>query len=302
MLNPPDQVEIMRNWQSDSSKPLVSIRCYAYNHEAYIEQALHGFLIQKTDFPFEIVIHDDASSDNTAKIIKRYQEQYPEIIKAVLQSENQHSQGRGVTKFVSPLCKGKYIAVCEGDDYWNDPDKLQIQVTFLEANPDYVISGHDACVVDEGGNCLKESKLPEKQKRDFSCEDLILGNAWILTMSRVYRNVVEDYAPERLMVKNGDKFFISLIGHYGKSKYHPEIKPATYRVHSKGVWSMVSAQERLDAQINTHFWMYRYYNRIGETRYAQHFWRKYLGYVFRRASSPELIRALFKRWLRWGWR
>src|SRR5690606_1543694 len=102
--------------------PLVSVSCITYNHSSYIRQCLDGFVMQKCDFAFEVLIHDDASTDDTQEIIKEYQAKYPEIIKAVLQKENQYSKGiRGISpRFNFPRAQGKYIAMCEGDDYWTD--------------------------------------------------------------------------------------------------------------------------------------------------------------------------------------
>lgn len=120
------------------NKPLVSICCLAYNHESYIRECLNGFLMQETDFAFEVLIHDDASTDKTADIIHEYELNHSDIIKPIYQSENQYSKGISPTfKFNFPRAKGKYIALCEGDDYWIDPLKLQKQVEFLEQNPDY---------------------------------------------------------------------------------------------------------------------------------------------------------------------
>ena len=124
--------------------PLVSISCITYNHAPYIRECLEGFLMQKTNFPFEILIHDDASTDGTADIIREYQTKYPDIIKPILQTENQYSKGiRGISaKFNFPRALGKYIALCEGDDFWTDPKKLQIQFDFMEAHPDYSLCMH----------------------------------------------------------------------------------------------------------------------------------------------------------------
>src|SRR5690554_319935 len=102
-------------------QPLVSICCLAFNHEKYIEICLEGFLFQKTTFPFEVLIHDDASTDRTAEIIKEYERKYPHIIKSIYQTQNQYSKGVGVNRvFNFPRAQGKYIAMCEGDDYWTD--------------------------------------------------------------------------------------------------------------------------------------------------------------------------------------
>ncbi len=122
----------------DNNKLLVSINCITFNHEKYIKEALESFLMQKTNFEYEILIHDDASTDNTADIIRKYEKKYPDIIKPIYQEENQYSKKVNISKnFQYPRAKGKYIAICEGDDYWTDPNKLQKQVDFLESNPEF---------------------------------------------------------------------------------------------------------------------------------------------------------------------
>ena len=122
----------------NSSEPLVSIDCITYNHEAYIRAALDGFLMQKTDFSFEILVHDDASTDQTANIIRNYEKKYPGIIIPIYQKENQFSKNINIARqYQFPRARGRYIAICEGDDYWTDPYKLKKQVDFLETNSDY---------------------------------------------------------------------------------------------------------------------------------------------------------------------
>lgn len=124
----------------NSAKPLVAIRCITYNHEPYIRDALEGFVMQKTDFPFVAIVHDDASTDKTADIIREYAAKYPDIIKPIYETENQYSKpGNPLGKLMNAavLATGaKYIALCEGDDYWTDPLKLQKQVDFLESHPE----------------------------------------------------------------------------------------------------------------------------------------------------------------------
>lgn len=128
-------------------QPLVSICSLVYNHEPYLRQCLDGFVMQQTSFPFEVVIHDDASTDGSAAIIREYATRYPNIFVPIYQTENQYSQGKKVSStFVFPRARGKYIALCEGDDYWTDPLKLQKQVDFLEANPEYSMCFHSANV------------------------------------------------------------------------------------------------------------------------------------------------------------
>lgn len=116
--------------------PLVSICCITYNHVQYIRRAIEGFLMQKTNFAFEILIHDDASNDGTAEIIKEYQQRFPELIHPICQTENQYSKGIRTSLLNLQRAVGLYIALCEGDDWWIDPFKLQKQFDFMSNNPD----------------------------------------------------------------------------------------------------------------------------------------------------------------------
>lgn len=128
---------------------MVSVLCTAYNHGMFIEKTIEGFIKQKVNFSYEILINDDASSDDTAEKIRKYEEQYPDIIKAIYQKENQYSKGVKVTKeILLPRANGKYIAICEGDDYWIDENKLQIQFDYMEANPNCTFCFGNADIYD----------------------------------------------------------------------------------------------------------------------------------------------------------
>jgi len=130
-----ESTELRNNTFDSEVIPLVSIDCITYNHKQYIRDAIEGFLMQITNFPVEILIHDDASTDGTAEIIREYEKQYPWLIKPVYQTENQYSKHNGIiSKIQYARARGKYLAFCEGDDYWTDPYKLQKQVDFLESN------------------------------------------------------------------------------------------------------------------------------------------------------------------------
>ena len=149
----------------DTALPVVSVICLAYNHSRYIRKCLDGFVMQQTDFRYEVIIHDDASDDGTDLIIKEYADRYPDIFVPVYQTVNQYSQGVPIGKvFLYPRAKGKYIAECEGDDYWTDPLKLQIQVDFLEQHPDYAFICHRFVMYDqEKGLYRKEYAYAEYQ-------------------------------------------------------------------------------------------------------------------------------------------
>ena len=156
------------NSRKINSRIMVSICCITYNHENYISQAIESFLGQKTNFEFEILIHDDASTDKTAEKIKYYAEKYPNIVKPILQTENQYSKGLSISsidpKYNYSRAKGKYIALCEGDDFWISEHKLQQQVDYMESNDDCTLCFHNAIIVNEGGIIVKDSFLP---KNDF---------------------------------------------------------------------------------------------------------------------------------------
>ena len=123
----------------------VSVLCATYNHEEYLRQTLDSFLNQKTDFPFEVLVNDDASTDSTGDIIREYAAKYPDVIRPFYQKENLYSRRINLYDVVFfPACRGEYIAVCEGDDYWNDPEKLQLQVNWLDTHPEYSACVHNS--------------------------------------------------------------------------------------------------------------------------------------------------------------
>ena len=171
--------------------PLVSIKCTVYNHEPYLRQCLDGFVMQKTNFPFEAIVHDDASTDGSAAIIREYAEKYPDIIKPIYETENQYSKkdgslGRIMNAAIHP--DAKYIAICEGDDYWIDPLKLQKQVDYLESHPDYGLVFSDCKVFYHDTNNLH---FERKDSSEFPANDsffnILLSKNVIPTLSVLIR-------------------------------------------------------------------------------------------------------------------
>lgn len=152
---------------------MVSVCCLSYNHEDYIRQCLDGIVMQRTSFRFEVLVHDDASTDKSQQIIFEYATTYPEIIKPIFQKENQYSKGKGIlAPFLFPKCRGKYVAFCECDDYWTDPQKLQRQVDFLESNPDYVTIAENGLVHNTVIN--KDYPFNTTLSHDISLEEVII--------------------------------------------------------------------------------------------------------------------------------
>ncbi len=176
-----------------TQEPVISICCFTYNHEGYIRDAIEGFLMQETEFPFEIIIHDDASTDRTADIIREYEEKYPEIIKPIYQIENQYSKGLQeiiqIVLSVYKRSKGKYIALCEGDDYWIDPLKLQKQAVEMEKHPEYHICFHPAIIKwDNGAKKDEILGLHTKKSKVFTVEEVILGGGEFMPTNSIMIN------------------------------------------------------------------------------------------------------------------
>ena len=143
----------------------VSVYCLAYNHEKYIRNALDGFVNQKTNFKYEVFVHDDASTDDTAGIIREYAEKYPDIIRPIYQTENQYSKGVKITPtYILPKMRGRYVAVCEGDDFWTDENKLQIQLDALEAHPECGVCHAKVERTDVHGNIISPPLPPVEIK------------------------------------------------------------------------------------------------------------------------------------------
>lgn len=158
---------------------MVSIICTTYNHEKYIKSCIEGFFMQKTDFDYEIIIHDDCSTDSTADIIRSYLKDEPTRIKAILQSENQYSKGANIVgDIMMPLAKGKYIAFCEGDDVWIDDTKLSRQVDFLEKNLNYVACVHNTLFHRCDKYCKDFPMFVHNTDKDLEFEEIFLWNAF----------------------------------------------------------------------------------------------------------------------------
>ncbi len=213
--------------------PLVSISCITYNHAAFISECLDGFLMQKTSFEFEIIIHDDASTDGTSEIILEYATKYPTKIFPLIQTENQYSKGVNVIapNFNYPRCKGKYIAFCEGDDYWTDPNKLQKQVDFLEKNEDFSLCFHSANIKIEIEDY--EFKLGIIENRQYSINEIIKGRLF-QTSTVMFRNILNMNTLKNKLIANGDQILFLECSEKGKVMGMVDVM-SVYRIHSNGV-------------------------------------------------------------------
>ncbi len=231
---------------------MVSVLTTAYNHAEFLEQTLDSLLQQVTDFRFEIIVHDDASTDGTADIIQRYAQRYPEQIVPILQSENQYSKGNDVYDFMAPFIRGRYVAQCEGDDYWCDPNKLQRQVDFLERHEEYIACVHNTRR-EEYGKRRSEVLFPTDGDRDLSFSQLIQGgNACYHSSSLVMRSTFRLPEPFREITGFGDYCVNVALGLSGKIHYFDTVM-SVYRFRTPGSWSQrqaVSVQDRIDKDCN----------------------------------------------------
>ncbi|HRE41344.1 MAG TPA: glycosyltransferase [Ignavibacteria bacterium] len=198
---------------------LVSIICNFYNHEKFVSQTINSFLSQKKNFEFEILLHDDCSNDSTPNILREFENYYPNLIKVIYQKENQYLKGINVwTEIQFPRAKGKYIALCDGDDYWTDPYKLQKQVDYLENNPDCAFTCHSVHILNESGNAIPW-KVFEKAKEIILTEDIIKAH-FIPTLSLVFRTSIVNKIPSWFnKIQSGDIALELILSTYGYGFY-----------------------------------------------------------------------------------
>lgn len=272
---------------------LVTIQCLTYNHEPYIRKCLEGFIMQKTNFRFEAIVHDDASTDGTAEIVREYSEKYPGIIRAFFETENQYSKHNGVIgKIIRENTHGKYIAMCEGDDFWIDPLKLQKQVDLLENNPSVSLccGGY---ITRQNGHLDKEY-ICHKGTTDyfqFSLNDW--ENFWYTkTLTVLYRR--EAFSNFLL---NLDKYHYSRDTHlyynllkWGDGIYLSECL-GVYNLHVGGIWSLVSERKKAMDSYNCYKELYK----IHRDDFLR---KKYVAIICRRMIYEDKKNDLFKE----GWK
>lgn len=227
---------------------MVTIRCITYNQEKYVRQCLDGFVTQQTNFEFEAIVHDDASSDGTADIIREYAMRYPHIIKPIFETENQYSKGfNALRRILDPLMKGKYVAFCEGDDYWTDSHKLQKQVDFLETHPEYSMCFHQATRIFEGEK-RKDELYAKVENREYTGIEIYQPKyrpptASIVFTSEMYRSDIYQKVISKDFSFDDLPMFLC-CAHIGKV-YGMSDNMSVYRKHAEGLSNIFDRNDEL---------------------------------------------------------
>lgn len=226
--------------------PLVSICCVSFNHSPFIAKAIEGFLMQETTFSFEIIIGEDCSTDNTTSITRDYAHKFPELIRLITSEKNVGGKQNEYRVFLA--ARGKYIAICEGDDYWTSPDKLQKQVEFLEKNENIAGCFHDVITVDSEGILISESHYIPLKKL-YNQRDALLMRSSYASCSLVFKRDVLDKEQKWYWENPTDFALDLLITEKGLLAYIPDSNMAAYRIHQGGIWQGNSIEKNKEADI-----------------------------------------------------
>lgn len=292
----------------------VSIYCAVYNHEKYLRTCLDGFVMQTTTFPFEVIVHDDASTDHSADIIREYAEKYPNIFRPIYQTVNQYSQKVVIfDTFVFPLVRGKYMACCEGDDYWCDENKLQLQYDIMEKNLDCHLCVHKVQGITEAGEILKNT-FP-----NYSiCEGIMSANEFMPHVLNGYVFQTSSYFRRtedvRMYINNkpdfakaadvGDVPALLYYGNLGET-YYINRTMSCYRMQSIGSWNE-RVLKNTDLNIKHCDSMIRMYELFN--LYSEHKYNSFVSQAIKRRefnkktvslSNTERSRLLLKKENRW---
>jgi glycosyltransferase involved in cell wall biosynthesis len=300
----PEPRKITEHHWPEGTVPLAGICCITYNHEKFIAQCIEGFLMQETTFPVEIIIHDDASTDGTVEIIRAYQTKYPRLIRSILQKENQNSKGKLVFPISFEACRAEYVAMCEGDDYWTDPQKLAKQAAFLDTQPECVSCFHNAIMFsDDQSNASPDSSLNKRgnrlmcrpgMKTRFSQKDFFKGNV-IPTCSVMFRReAVGNLPPWFKKLSIGDLPLHILCTEHGMAGYLQDVM-AAYRLHPGGFWSSKSSWDKIPHEIKMFEELERYLQSRPQRAAIQASRRQAVLAISRSRSKLELARA--RQWL-----
>lgn len=226
------------------NKVEVSVLCATYNHVNYIEEALNSFLNQKTSFKYEIIINDDCSTDGTTRILEKYSLKYPDIIKVIYHSENKYSKGLSpMRNYLIPNANGKYVAFCEGDDFWIDNNKLQKQYEYMQKNLECSLCIHDSLVTDDTGNII-DSIRPSHKGEIISVEDVIINGGDFMATSSIFARLPKNkHFPEYFNILSLDYTYQIFFASLGTYVYCFKEQMSVYRSGGIGSWSSLKTRD-----------------------------------------------------------
>lgn len=279
----------------------VIIRCLVYNHEPYLRDCLEGFVIQQTNFPFKAVVHDDASTDNSAAIIREYAEKYPHIIEPIYETENQYSKHDGSLGRImnaATLGRSPYLAYCEGDDYWIDPLKLQKQVDYMDAHPECTMTCSNVEIHTPNG-IIADKKQQENwfysEKSTIIPTNKIIKHAGHTCTLMIKSNLYNQYPISCKTCKVGD-YPLQIWAALNGSIYCFKDKTAVYRYESIGSWSanqkIINNKKKAKTDISI-INMLNDLNNWSKKKYAQSFEEKIYNYGTRAILlNPKMSKKL----------
>lgn len=249
----------------------VSVVCYTYNQEQYVKSALDGFLNQKVNFTYEIIVHDDASTDGTVDILKEYKERNPDIIRLILEKENQFSKGKDLLQeIVLPYVRGRYLAFCEGDDFWIYEGKLQRQYDFMEANAETSACYHNALIYCNSNDQLKLN-VNQHPSGYISDEDIIcVTKGWYPTASLFTRTDCVKKQPA-FEFPTGDECMRNFLACQGRVYYMNQAW-SVYREFSDGGWNTKYYKDKKLAaeHFRTLFMYFQEFNQYSNGRFEKY--------------------------------
>lgn len=276
---------------------MVSVICCAYNQEKYIEDALAGFVMQKTSFAFEVLISDDASTDKTAEIIRRYEKEYPDIIRAVYFPENQYSQGISPYLTLMKMVRGKYIALCEGDDYWISDDKLQKQFETLENHPECDMCAHRALLVRASDRKTIGAVEPRKDEGILSMEEVIAGGGNFIATNSLFCRTELQKNPPRFAAKYSFDYAAQMQGAIRGGIYYLSDTMSAYRRGAEQSWTlyMEKNQDVMKRHIRMMIDMLKMADEDTQYRFSESFEQARRKYEFQLAGYERNARVIYSR-------
>lgn len=276
--------------EMNDRRPLVSVSCLVYNHEPYLRQCFEGFVIQRTNFKFEVLVHDDASTDGSPEIIREYVERYPHLFKPMFQRVNLYSKDcNSVVRIQRERALGKYFTFCEGDDYWTEPYKLQRQFDFMEMHPDFSFCFHDCLNLNMKTHEMEGASLKMKCSREVLMRELIFKKLHSPTLSMFFRTEEYRLAGEVLDLAPVDDLSASLLAaSFGRSYCFCE-PMGVYRMHCPGSWSVQKRDRAFYS--NYYIKILRFF--VAFDRFTKH---RFSGLIYRRML--KLGFSFCRDWLR----